>query len=271
GYLQGAALERARRREREGRPYPEVVKVSDDLWHCIHPEWIDQELARSLKRLGLETLDVCLLHNPEYFLTHAARSGAASPQSDREELYRRMQAAFARLEEHVQRGRLRYYGVSSNTAAAPAGDPEATDLARMLQAAELAAPGRHHFRVLELPFNLIESAAALDANTDGGGRTVLEQALGNGVAVLANRPLNAIVGDALLRLAQPPALEPGPEFEPQRTRVATIEQAFRTKFAPLLRAAPGGVPPEELLDWSEKLRELPKRLQSYEQYTEIEA
>jgi len=271
GYLQGAALERARRREREGRPYPEVVKVSDDLWHCIHPEWIDQELARSLERLGLETLDVCLLHNPEYFLTHAARSGAASPQSDREELYRRMQAAFTRLEEHVQRGRLRYYGVSSNTAAAPAGDPEATDLARMLQAAELAAPGRHHFRVLELPFNLIESAAALDANTDGGGRTVLEQALGNGVAVLANRPLNAIVGDALLRLAQPPALEPGPEFEPQRTRVATIEQAFRTKFAPLLRAAPGGVPPEELLDWSEKLRELPKRLQSYEQYTEIEA
>src|SRR5690606_30764609 len=151
GYLQGAALERARRREREGRPYPEVVKVSDDLWHCIHPEWIDQELARSLERLGLETLDVCLLHNPEYFLTHAARSGAASPQSDREELYRRMQAAFTRLEEHVQRGRLRYYGVSSNTAAAPAGDPEATDLARMLQAAELAAPGRHHFRVLELP------------------------------------------------------------------------------------------------------------------------
>jgi hypothetical protein len=121
GYVQGSNLESAQQRETSGRPYPEMVKYEEGLWHCIHPEFLDSQLDGSLDRLELETLDLCLLHNPEYFLSDAARSGR-SPEQAREEFYRRLKEAFAYLETQVAEGRIAGYGVSSNTAASPASD-----------------------------------------------------------------------------------------------------------------------------------------------------
>jgi len=71
GYVQGANLELAVRRETEGQPFPEMVKYGEGIWHGIHPEFLADQLPRSLARLQLETLDVCLLHNPEYYLSDA--------------------------------------------------------------------------------------------------------------------------------------------------------------------------------------------------------
>lgn len=48
-----------------------MVKYGDEIWHCLHPEYLEEQLTLSLDRLGLQTLDVCLLHNPEYFLSDA--------------------------------------------------------------------------------------------------------------------------------------------------------------------------------------------------------
>ncbi|MFO0768301.1 MAG: hypothetical protein U0231_16285 [Nitrospiraceae bacterium] len=50
-----------------------MVKYGEGIWHCIHPAFSPISL-RDLDRLGIATLDVCLLHNPEYFLTAAAGS-----------------------------------------------------------------------------------------------------------------------------------------------------------------------------------------------------
>jgi aryl-alcohol dehydrogenase-like predicted oxidoreductase len=43
-----------------------LVEYGQTLEHCIHPEFIEDQLTRSLTRLKLETLDGYLLHNPEY-------------------------------------------------------------------------------------------------------------------------------------------------------------------------------------------------------------
>jgi len=67
GYVQGQNLKQAEAREQAGRPYPDMVKYGEGIWHCIHPEYLADQLTLSLDRLGLATLDVCLLHNPEYF------------------------------------------------------------------------------------------------------------------------------------------------------------------------------------------------------------
>ena len=69
GYVQGQNLKQAEMREQAGRPYPDMVKYGEGIWHCIHPEYLADQLTLSLDRLGLATLDVCLLHNPEYFLS----------------------------------------------------------------------------------------------------------------------------------------------------------------------------------------------------------
>lgn len=68
GYIQGNTLRLAQQRRSEGHPYPNVVEISSELWHCISPDFLRDELTRSLQRLRLRTLDVFLLHNPEYFL-----------------------------------------------------------------------------------------------------------------------------------------------------------------------------------------------------------
>ena len=73
GYVQGQALAMARTREQRGSAFPEMVKYTEGCWHCIHPEFLADQLGRSLGRLRVEKVDVYLLHNPEYFFTEATK------------------------------------------------------------------------------------------------------------------------------------------------------------------------------------------------------
>ena len=132
GYVQGQALTMAQAREERGAAFPEMVKYTDGCWHCIHPEFLTDQLERSLARLRVEAVDVYLLHNPEYFFTDATkRKRSGSLEALRDEFYDRIRRAFSQLEDEVRRGRIRFYGVSSNTFVNSASDPEATSLERM--------------------------------------------------------------------------------------------------------------------------------------------
>ncbi len=268
GYVQGENLDIARQRKTDGKPYPEMVEVGDDIWHCMHPEWLGDQLDRSLGRLGLETLDVCLVHNPEYFLSDAVRRGEGPLEEIREEFYRRLEQAFAHFEKEVARGRIRSYGVSSNTCTRAADDREATSLSRMLAAARAAGEAQHHFRVLQLPMNLVESTALFEKNNNE--KTVLELAQAEGIAVLVNRPLNAIVGDGLLRLADAPSVDGAPPFDAQLSRVQSLETEFRRNVAPHLQTAKGSAPASSLFSWGDQLAKLPARIESLEQWRDIE-
>ena len=213
GYVQGQNLRLAHQRESKGHPFAEMVKYVDGCWHCIHPDFLRDQLGRSLARLGLRALDVCLLHNPEYFFSDAVHRADPRPiEALREEFYRRLQAAFAYFEQEVIAGRLACYGVSSNSVARPESDPEATSLSRMLDAARAAGGEHHHFRVLQLPMNLLESGGVLAHGSDG--KTVLDLASERGVGVLINRPLNAIRGKGMVRFADP--MEGSEGMDPER-------------------------------------------------------
>ncbi|HET8948801.1 MAG TPA: aldo/keto reductase, partial [Candidatus Polarisedimenticolia bacterium] len=163
GYVQGQNLDLALERERRGDPFPEMVRYMDGCWHCIHPDFLRDQLRRSLQRLQTERLDVCLLHNPEYFLSDAAHRGAKDREAARAEFYRRVQEAFSFFEEQVAQGVLGAYGVSSNTVVAPGDGWETTSLGRFLDAARGAGGTEHHFRVVQWPMNLFEGGAALEA------------------------------------------------------------------------------------------------------------
>ena len=47
-------------KEATQNPYPEVVDFGSELKHCIHPEFLKDQLDLMLKRLKLNTLDVFL-------------------------------------------------------------------------------------------------------------------------------------------------------------------------------------------------------------------
>ena len=273
GYAQGQNLALAQEREVAGHAFPEMVKMSDDLWHCVHPVWLEDQLARSLDRLGLESLDVCLLHNPEYFLSQAAERGSTQLDDVRREFYRRLTEAFGYLEAQVRAGRIGWYGVSSNTAASPPTDADATSLSLMLDAAEAAGGPDHHFRVLQLPMNLVESGAFRQPNTGpSGDRTPLEWATERGIGVLANRPLNAMAGRTLFRLADfPEAVVPAESLDQSARKVAALEDEFRAGIATRVRAGNGGPPPTEWFRWADQLRAIGSQIQGLDHWEQIEA
>jgi len=208
GYVQGQALALVRTREQRGSSFPEMVKYTEGCWHCIHPEFLADQLGRSLGRLRVEKVDVYLLHNPEYFFTDATkRHQRGSLEALRDEFYDRIRRAFSHLEDEVRRGRIGCFGVSSNTFGVPASDPEATSLERMWAIAGEVAH-EHHFAVAQLPANFFESGAMLTRNNVTGTKTVLDFAREHDLAILVNRPLNAFYREQLIRLADTPVRNP---------------------------------------------------------------
>jgi uncharacterized protein len=278
GYVQGENLKLAREREKAGDPFPEMVKVSPGCWHCIHPRFLEDQLGRSLARLKLARLDVCLLHNPEYFLEDAGRKGVTGdPEASRREFYARIRAAFVRLEEEVKRGRIAWYGVSSNTFGMPAAERDATSLGRMLEEAEQAAresglaPADHHFAVAQLPMNLFEHfPATVKKEGPSADRTVLELAAEHSVGVLVNRPLNAFSHGGLIRLAdfrtKPPELSRAEALE----KVADLEEEFAREIGAHLRGGPDRPAPGSIFAWSRQLAGLAGKVEGYEHWQAIQ-
>ena len=212
GYMQGQNLEQAQQREASDNPWEEVVKYMEGCWHCIHPDFLIDQWTRSTDRLGLETIDVYLLHNPEYFLSDAKNRSSQATSWDviRDTFYDRVYRAFVQMEQFVADGKIRYYGISSNTFPSSQTDFEHVSLNRVYEAAAKAAEtvyGDHavsHFKVIQLPYNLLESEALTEANNeiDGTRITVLDAAKSLGLGVLVNRPLNAFKDNRMARLAQ---------------------------------------------------------------------
>lgn len=233
GYLQGQNYQVSQQRKASRRPWPDLVEYGEGLEHCIHPEFLEDQITRSLQRLQMETLDVYLLHNPEYYLNWAAQQGLV-PEEARQEYYRRILEAFTYLEEEVSRGRIRNYGISSNTFPDPAGAPAHTSLARVWEIAQAIGP-ENHFRVIQLPMNLLETRAATEANQPDG-ESVLAFAQEQGLAVLVNRPLNAIQGNQLTRLAdvEVEGMAHPDVVEKRIEKVVGEEIRFRTEILPLL-------------------------------------
>jgi len=169
-----------------------MARVNDNLFHCISPQWIEQEITRSLQRLRLKCVDCLMLHCPEY----ETKAGV-----DMAEIYSRLKAAFKHLEAEVARGRIAMYGISAAFFPLRPTDPEHLDLACVMQ----QLPVGHHFRVLQFPFNFAElqiltvshtprtpDGAAIDKEQGINAPTLFELAREHGLATLTNRPLDGI-------------------------------------------------------------------------------
>lgn len=217
GYVQGGNMKLAQERQKRGQPFEEMVEYSGDCWQCISPGFLEDQITRSLERLQLKQLDALLLHNPEYFL----KAGG-----EHSEYYRRIEKAFAHLEKEVARGRIRFYGISSNTFPEPREAPDYTSLEVVTEIAEKHGPG-HHFALIQFPFNLYEPGAALETNN--GGKTLLEYAREKGLGTLVNRPLNAFSRHQLIRLADYPAHDDRnivDDFKEAMNRATALEAAY---------------------------------------------
>ncbi len=189
GYIQGSTL--ARHRENS---FEEVVEYSENCYHSISQSFIKDQISVSLERLGVESIDCLLLHNPEYYMLDGVKRGM--DKEDRiDGMYQRIFDAFLTLEEEVRAGRIKSYGISSNSFSKSQKDEEYLPYEPLLSFAADAAKElrnkKHSFTSIELPINLLEQE----------GLECAEWAKKNGLRVLANRPLNAQKDMKMFRLA----------------------------------------------------------------------
>jgi aryl-alcohol dehydrogenase-like predicted oxidoreductase len=205
GYIQGKNLEAAKKMKDDGLGYKNVTEYAENIWHCIHPDFLKDQITFSLERMKLETIDVYLLHNPEYFLDSPAAKDLELDEL-RHEYYNRIKRAFEYLETEIKSGRIGSYGISSNSFVKPSDDPVFTSLNYCVNAAEEISPA-NGFKVIEFPLNLLERGAIINKNQLGDTKTLLDYAADLDMGVLINRPLNALDGKGLKRLADFPVNE----------------------------------------------------------------
>jgi aryl-alcohol dehydrogenase-like predicted oxidoreductase len=160
---------------------PGVCKRDDFVQssHCMTPAYIAHQLDQSLRNLKLERIDIYYIHNPESQFAEVSR----------DEFYGRLRAAFEFLETAVADGKISMYGTATwNGYRAPSNSPEALSLERVVETARDLAGDGHHFKVVQLPFNLAMTEAFTDANQtlDGKNVTFLEAAAGFGVMVMSS-------------------------------------------------------------------------------------
>jgi len=235
GYVQGENLKNARSRKASGEAFPEMVEFQDDCWHNISPDFIEDQITRSLERLKVSDLDVFLLHNPEYFL---------KSNGTRDIYYQRIEKAFRHLESESQRGRIKFYGISSNTFPEDEARSDYTSLSRILEIATTVSKA-HHFAVIQFPLNLFEPGAALLKNNQR--RTVLELAEHARLGVLVNRPFNSFARGRMTRLTSFSAHDP---VEVKGGLHAALGRAIE-----LEKQAPGFPKLPQGLQWAHLLRD----------------
>ena len=71
--------------------------------HCMAPKYLENQIARSRRNLGVDTIDLFYVHNPESQLEDVAR-----------DVFReRLERAFEMLEQQVEERKIRFYGVAT--------------------------------------------------------------------------------------------------------------------------------------------------------------
>ena len=152
--------------------------------HSLAPSFLRYAIARSRKNLGLDTIDLYYLHNPEQQL-------AVMPHAS---LRERLKAAFMVLEDAVSRGDIRAYGCATWTGLrVPPTSKGHLSLQELVTIAREIAGEGHHFRAVQMPMNLgMPEAIRLGTQAVGkSGKLVpaLDAAAALGLSVIASASL----------------------------------------------------------------------------------
>jgi aryl-alcohol dehydrogenase-like predicted oxidoreductase len=163
---------------------PGIFKPNDIVQgsHCMTPRFLENQLGRSLRNLGVDSIDVYYLHNPETQLAEASRP----------DFLERIRDAFIFLESAAATGKIQYYGVATwNGFRQESATRDSLQLSELEQLARDIAGEKHCFRFVQLPFNLAMTEALTLGNQSLGGqtKTVMEAASELGITLIASASL----------------------------------------------------------------------------------
>jgi aryl-alcohol dehydrogenase-like predicted oxidoreductase len=161
----------------------DIIINEDQEYHCIHPEYLYEQINQSLENLGLETIDIYYIHNPEIQLS----------QVDIETFYNRLRSAFEVMEDAVSCGKISAYGLATwEGFRVPKTSQEHLDIAKIKAIAkDVAGDKEDSFRYIQFPLNMGMTEAFLTPtqNLEGEQLSILEAAKRLGLFSIASASL----------------------------------------------------------------------------------
>jgi aryl-alcohol dehydrogenase-like predicted oxidoreductase len=139
------------------------IATFDDLVagsHCMTPKYLQSQIDQSRANMGIETLDVFYIHNPESQLSEV----------DKYTFDAKLAKAFEALEESRAAGKIKFYGVATwNGFRVQPTERGYHSLERMVAIARQIGGEEHGFKFIQLPYNLAMPEAYLMPNQASGG------------------------------------------------------------------------------------------------------
>jgi aryl-alcohol dehydrogenase-like predicted oxidoreductase len=123
--------------------------------HSIAPRFLENQLEQSLVNLGVDTVDIYYIHNPETQLDAVPRR----------EFVGRLRSAFEVMERAAADGKIGYYGVATWNGfrqSSQAGDY--LSMEEVVQLAREVGGDAHRFRFVQLPYSLAMTEALAGQN-----------------------------------------------------------------------------------------------------------
>lgn len=186
--------------------------------HCFSPAFLEQMIGWSRANLGVDCIDVYYLHNPE------TQSVAITHDTFRA----RMLDALETLELAVEKGHIGSYGAATWTAyRVLTSDPAYLSLTEMVGMAVEVAGQRHHFRYVQMPYNLFMTEAFAFQNQQ------LNEEFASAIQVANDLGLTVMISAPLMqgRLAYP--------VMPQLSDILTGLETDAQRALQFVRSSPG--------------------------------
>jgi len=170
--------------------------------HAMSPQFLDEMIELSRKNLGLATIDLYYLHNPETQLQAVGRPALAG----------RLRRAIEVLEKAAQEDRIGAWGIATwDALRVPPSHPAHLSLAEIASAAQDVAGDENHFAAVQAPINVaMAQAIAYPSQPWRGGMAPLASVASDlGLALFASAsilqgrlaeadlppPIDALFGD----------------------------------------------------------------------------
>jgi len=130
--------------------------------NCLAPDFLRSQVEKSLENLGVGTVDLYYVHNPETHLREASH----------DEVEDRLRRAFDALEKEVAAGRVGAYGVATwNGFRVPEARNDHLSMERVVEAARHAGGEENGLSAVQIPYNAkMTSAATVETQEVGGER-----------------------------------------------------------------------------------------------------
>jgi aryl-alcohol dehydrogenase-like predicted oxidoreductase len=164
---------------------PGVIKSGDisSGYHCMTIPYLQDQLKRSMKNLGLDCIDLMYLHN--------AAEGQLQDIS-KDEFMKKLKEIFEFYESQRKNGSIKYYGMATwECFRVPKEHTQYLSIFDIVKISKEVGGSDNGFRFIQLPYNMyLDQALTLkNQSIDGNQFSILEASIKLGIGVFASVPL----------------------------------------------------------------------------------